>query len=81
MTTPLQPHDHAGTLQRTEWCLGLSEPTITTLTDAGFVRQVGLDLRPLSAYGPGAELLPSPQDAHGTGSPPRRWGGRRRPLA
>ena len=77
MTTPLQSHDHAGTLQRTEWCLGLAEATITTVTDAAFVGQVGRDVRPLSAGLPGPEA-PPPQGASLEGPP--RWhpaGGRR----
>ena len=62
MNTPHQSHDHAGTLQRTEWCLGLAEATITTMTVAAFVGQVGRDVRPLSADMPGPEA-PPPQGA------------------
>lgn len=81
MTTPLQSHDHAGTLQRTGWCLGLAEATITTVTDAAFVGQVGRDVRPLSADMPGLEA-PPPQGANRAGRPRRHSaGGQRRTRA
>ena len=79
MTTPLQPQEHAGTLQRTEWCLGLVEATITTLTDAAFVRQVGRDVRPLSADVASSEA-PPPQGTRRVGRLRRRPGGGRRPA-
>jgi len=78
MATPFQSQDHAGTLQRTEWCLGLAKATTTTVTDAAFVGQVGRDVRPLSADvpGPGA---PPPQGASRESRPRRHpSGGRRR---
>ena len=78
MTTPLQSQDNAGTLKRTEWCLGLAEATITTLTDAAFVGQVGRNVRPLSRDVPGSEA-PPPQGASREGRPrPHPAGGRRR---
>jgi hypothetical protein len=78
MTTPLQSHDHAGALQRMDWCVDLAEATITTVTDAAFVGQVGRGVRPLSADvpGPGA---PPPQGSSREGRPRRHpAGGRRR---
>jgi hypothetical protein len=79
MTTPLQPQEYAGAVQRTEWCLGLADATITTLTDAAFVGQVGRDVRPLSADVPGPEA-PPPQGARRVGRPRRNSRGRRRPT-
>jgi hypothetical protein len=77
MTTPLQPQEYAGTLQRTEWCLGLAEATITTLTDAEFIGQVGRDVRPLSAGMSGPEA-PPPQGARRAGRPRGHSRGNRR---
>lgn len=73
MTTPLQSQEYAGTLKRTEWCLGLAEATITTLTDAAFVGQVGRAVRPLSADVPGPEA-PPPQGTYRAGRPRRHPG-------
>ena len=79
MTTPLQPQEYAGTLQRTEWCLGLAEATITTLTDAAFVGQVGRDVRPLSADVASSEA-PPPQGTRRAGRPRLHPGRGRRPA-